>query len=829
LNPQAQFRTTQKARYMIKIFSKIITLVISKLLEPKTHPNPYATSFPATSISSVLSRKSQFAALIFILAALASANAHAWISIKNTTEYTVSGSVVRGTAFCPNKYYSVAPGQTVSVDSGGTCLVTGIYGTLSGIPKGLEGTGRKNYGEKMDVVHYDSTGTGYSSFLIAPYGGAYRIFSNQEFERVTNTKLDKSPGFYFVNKTAWPVAYSLDQVGCLYHGIVPTGVNGAPGVMKVDTGAVWFTLRAHIQPDGQNPQSDLDCVEPVAELIGDVGLAVFSGGYASAAKQGAKLVGKTVLKEALKAGLKKAGKKIATKLVKDFAKQELGSMLKDYSNVTMLGQYAGYEWPFRCSAMPIYEITGGPEIYFDETGEASIAEGDPFTVTKVNDCGNDMMLASPKSKSVPPDPKYFLPRGSAAVAAAPTVPEAGAGYELFFDGRLVSGPDARTYTWTQALDNCKYNTGARPGTRVGCAYNGSAFTPDATAAPVASARGTTAMPALTTGPVSLLGAHGKYVGAEANGAAAVTRAAIGPAEQLFLSTNADGTVSFRSARGKYLVAEANGVMNANRDAIGPWEKFVVSRNADGSVSFRTAHGKFVVAEADGRLNANRDAIGPWESFRLSSMPGTTATAEPPAAGAAALIYGGQYRLLNGYANWTGGYLDTNNAGCEGNLLCVSTANSPSRDGLSGTWIILPATAGRAVGQPVVAGDEIYLANMYPQTPPNGQLGATVGNFGGFLDTRNAGCRGDLLCVSTSAINNRDPSRTSVWKIEAVSGAGPLTSTTAVTLRNAYSNYGGGYLNTNNAGCQGNRYCVSTSAARERVAGSGTTLWMILPK
>ena len=89
----------------------------------------------------------------------------------------------------------------------------------------------------------------------------------------------------------------------------------------------------------------------------------------------------------------------------------------------------------------------------------------------------------------------------------------------------------------------------------------------------------------------------------------------------------------------------------------------------------------------------------------------TATAQPaPAqqavtAAPSTLIYGGQYHLLNGYANWTGGYLDTNNAGCEGNLQCVSTANSVARDGNSGTWMILPATAGRAMGQPVVAGDE----------------------------------------------------------------------------------------------------------------------------
>jgi len=30
-------------------------------------------------------------------------------------------------------------------------------------------------------------------------------------------------------------------------------------------------------------------------------------------------------------------------------------------------------------------------------------------------------------------------------------------------------------------------------------------------------------------------------------------------------------------------------------------------------------------------------------------------------------------VQNGYANWTGGYLDVNGAGCQGNVYCVSTA------------------------------------------------------------------------------------------------------------------------------------------------------------
>ena len=39
-------------------------------------------------------------------------------------------------------------------------------------------------------------------------------------------------------------------------------------------------------------------------------------------------------------------------------------------------------------------------------------------------------------------------------------------------------------------------------------------------------------------------------------------------------------------------------------------------------------------------------------------------------------------------------------------------------------------------------------------PSGGKLGASVGNFGGFLDTRNADCQGNRYCVSTSAARER---------------------------------------------------------------------------
>ena len=60
-----------------------------------------------------------------------------------------------------------------------------------------------------------------------------------------NAPIDGGPGFFFVNETDWPIAYSIEQYECLYHDVIGVGE-----AMRVPTGAVWFTLRFSIQPDG---------------------------------------------------------------------------------------------------------------------------------------------------------------------------------------------------------------------------------------------------------------------------------------------------------------------------------------------------------------------------------------------------------------------------------------------------------------------------------------------------------------------------------------------------------------------------------------------------
>jgi len=328
-------------------------------------------------------------------AAPAAAQLYPYAEIHNNTPYTVSGTVVYVSAFCRDDDYTVRPGATWKATSRGSCLIKEITGK---VPSGT----RSLHGENTGVVTYTSSGTGYAKFQIEPFGDRYRIFSENEFAKVSKTDQRKSPGFYFVNETQWPVAFSLDQYSCLYHDVIPAqDQNGNPGIMARDTGAFWFTLRVHIQPDGKNPQTDMDCVEPVVELVADVALAALSGGTsaaASAARTGAKIAAKQVAKAAVKSATKKAVKKIAGNGIK-----QLGAYLTETGSVTLFGQFAGYEWPFRCDRMPEYHITGGPQVLIDEFGETYLMPGPAFTVRKTNTCGNDMMAASVKSASAKVD------------------------------------------------------------------------------------------------------------------------------------------------------------------------------------------------------------------------------------------------------------------------------------------------------------------------------------------------------------------------------------------------------------------------------------------
>lgn len=318
--------------------------------------------------------------------------------VKNNTDYTIIGEVQYLSAFCSDDSYSVAPGKTWRAKSRGVCLIDKITGSAVQGSFPLILPAESKHGERTNIVPYTSSGTSYSKFQITAYGDQYRIFSEAEHKRVSKTDA-MSPGFKLVNKTDWPIAYSMDQVGCLYYDVVPSRWQGKDGVRVVDTGAVWFTLHFNIQPDGISPINEFeDCALPVIEITGAVLLGVAETVLTGSPKASAGIAAKVVAKQAVKTAINISVKEIS---------KTMASQLQNYMNeagaVTMYGQYAGYDWPFRCDKMPEYHITGGPEVLRDEEGGVYLKEGSELKVTKVNSCGNDMMLGSKTSATASTD------------------------------------------------------------------------------------------------------------------------------------------------------------------------------------------------------------------------------------------------------------------------------------------------------------------------------------------------------------------------------------------------------------------------------------------
>ncbi len=74
-----------------------------------------------------------------------------------------------------------------------------------------------------------------------------------------------------------------------------------------------------------------------------------------------------------------------------------------------------------------------------------------------------------------PDPKLEEHIKTLDAKLKVPAPSPNKGYQLYFDGRLVSGPDAAGYTLEQAKQNCNSNMQSKPGIAIRCLYNGKVF------------------------------------------------------------------------------------------------------------------------------------------------------------------------------------------------------------------------------------------------------------------------------------------------------------------------------------------------------------------
>jgi hypothetical protein len=251
-----------------------------------------------------------------------------------------------------------------------------------------------------------------------------------------------SPGFQIQNKTDYPVLVTLEQVGCLYYGIVKPGE-----VFQRDTGAVWFTIKASMAPDLKEPTVE-SCIRKPAMYAATIAVAGFTVAgtagmgtalvvpamLATAAGQGAAIttqqyllangatqtgalgarVGVTTLTDGAKVlGLALAAggtplsavNAVVTSTVLNAVGggalvgiQEVRTRLATQPDIDSIqgqltqearvfGAYAGYPWPWKMvdRVMPRYDITGGPRVRTMADGTTILLKQEsPLTITKVN-------------------------------------------------------------------------------------------------------------------------------------------------------------------------------------------------------------------------------------------------------------------------------------------------------------------------------------------------------------------------------------------------------------------------------------------------------------
>ncbi|WP_369780035.1 hypothetical protein [Streptomyces sp. R33] len=148
-----------------------------------------------------------------------------------------------------------------------------------------------------------------------------------------------------------------------------------------------------------------------------------------------------------------------------------------------------------------------------------------------------------------------------------------------------------------------------------------------------------------------------------------------------------------------------------------------------------------------------------------------------------LKYGDAVTLQNGFASWTGGYLEVNGPGPSSPGYEVDTASTATCEGLSGTWKIASAS-GKADGATVTSGDLVFLVSQYNNSTPS------------YLDVSGgAGYNSGKYSVSASGKQNRE-GYSGEWFLFAETSStqdGAIRTGDVVHILSNYGTANGGWL------------------------------------
>jgi hypothetical protein len=234
------------------------------------------------------------------------------------------------------------------------------------------------------------------------------------------------------------------------------------------------------------------------------------------------------------------------------------------------------------------------------------------------------------------------------------------------------------------------------------------------------------------------------------------------------------------------------------------------------------------APVDGELTfLINDIAGDYENNSGSFSVSVEKKAAVTQSTADVLKYGDKVRLLNGYADWNGGYLVVHDRSKEvGAKHGVVTADTPELAGPIDTWLIRSAT-GKADGSRVRSGDVIRLFNLYGDNPAYNDT-----NGAGYLDTNGGAATPELYNVSSADMTSRGFDKTGHKTLDWVVLFGAVGTQInigdPINLRNEFNNSQGGYLDTcwRFDGRKFKGYSVYTNSSPNR-AGVGTGSWKFL--